>query len=83
MAYDNIHTVLRGWDPPPYDRSSVFSNPWVYPCSLIRIRIPSTVRIQIRATKRVFLVYYLRTIPLKENNLSTCPVESESQRSDP
>jgi hypothetical protein len=22
--------ALRGWDPPPYDRSSVFSDPWDY-----------------------------------------------------
>ncbi len=27
--YTRSWAALRGWDPPPYDRSNVFSNPWI------------------------------------------------------
>ncbi len=32
--YTRSWAALRGWDPPPYDRSSVFSDPWFDCCSL-------------------------------------------------
>ena len=31
--YTRFWAALRGWDPPPYDRSSMFSNPWTQPAS--------------------------------------------------